>query len=98
MNNIKTILVTVGRAGRTLLLEEEDENRVVEFITEYSFSTSTKIKAELQLECAARGVLHKNDIHHRKPAQKVGITAGHTAAQLNSANENINRDWQKVIS
>ncbi|GJQ76457.1 hypothetical protein Trydic_g2170 [Trypoxylus dichotomus] len=76
-NDIERRLVILRKTGRKPLLEEEDANRNVELITEYPFSTSTKIKEELQLECSAitvRIVLHKDSIHPSKPAQKVEKT------------------------
>lgn len=62
--------------------------------------TSVIIKQELQLHCAEqtiRDFLHKNNIHCRRPAKKVELTAQHAELRVNFCRENLERDWSTVI-
>lgn len=99
-NDADRPLKSLPRTGRKPILNEGDINRVREFCSENPFSTATKIREQLHLECSKYTVirsLHQNGFRCRKPAKKVDITANHAAARLHFAQTNLNRNWQNVI-
>jgi transposase len=91
------------RCGAPRKTTEEQDQAIINEVTENPFTNATQITRSLHLPVTDRTVrrkLHSAGIHHRVPSVKEKLTQGHRDKRLQFATEYAHRDmdfWSRVI-